>query len=111
MSHWSEHHKELPFGTPEPFLIHKGEIVNYGNHQWVVNETFRKSRNAVTGESYENKVFAAYELLRYEGLHKVTQYITKADIPDITIPSGSLTFCATEDVHMYSQAYLKLIGK
>lgn len=111
MSHWSEHHKEYPFGTPEPFELSMDEIVEYMGQRWGVTGVFRKTQNVESGEIYENPVFAAYELTRYHGLNTINHYITRADMKDIKVVSRESGECFGQNTVSYSTTYLKLIGK
>ena len=102
---------ERPTGSPQAFLIHKGEIVRYDKKLWTVEETFRRSGNIHTNEEYSNDVFTVYNLSRYEGLRKIVIYLTQDDIPDVVIPSGVETYKSSLTEYLYSKNYLKLSGK
>ena len=100
----SMYNRELPFGTPEEFLLQEGETVKYNGETWVIDEAFR-SRSKMNIK-YENEVFAAYVLKRYVGLSVVLNYISQDDVPYVETASEQC-----DNAIIYSTNYTKMIGK
>lgn len=86
MSHWTEHHKELPWcNSPEPLMLKPNQIVIYDGEWWFVKKSFYQ--NQKDGQHFENGAFGCYQLMRYDlqncACHIIN--ISNDDLHDISV--------------------------